>query len=128
INNKGFHFSFLLHLSIPYWCELYSGRVKNGAYCRKQRRDLRSRQCSTKQLDLKPAEGGRAVLSGPAALCRNERYDRHQQCRTCPSKSCLKVCNSASLTSETAQKLKSKSSPFSLPIRVISHLVTDPSR
>src|SRR4029077_18572660 len=72
INNKGFHFSFLLHLSIPFWCELYSGRVKNGAYCRKQRRDLGSRQCSTKQLDLTPAEGGRAVLSGPAALCRNE--------------------------------------------------------
>src|SRR4029077_9085615 len=78
INNKGFHFSFLLHLSIPFWSELYSGRVKNGAYCRKQRRDRESRQCSTKQLDLRPAEGGRAVLSGPAALRRNEQSSAMQ--------------------------------------------------
>jgi hypothetical protein len=33
---------------------------------------ISSRQCSTQQLDLTPAEGGRAVLSGAAALCRNE--------------------------------------------------------
>jgi hypothetical protein len=102
INNKGFHFSFLLHLSIPFWCELYSGGVKNGAYCRKQRRHLGRRQSSTKQFDLKPEERRRASCPDLPPYVVTNALRPSSGMQHLPFNKLFKGCNSLSLTAETA--------------------------